>query len=61
MFMEIRRGPQGWRVVKDSPLNRRITPDTPMDITGPGCGHDLLKIREDPQACAGSGHLEQLR
>ncbi|MXZ83260.1 MAG: DUF839 domain-containing protein, partial [Synechococcus sp. SB0666_bin_14] len=48
--MEIRRDARGWRVVKDSPLNRRITLESPMDITGPGRGHDLLKTREDPQA-----------
>ena len=54
-MMEIRRGPQGWQVVKDSPLNRRITPDTPMDITGPGRGHGLLKTREDPQAVLALG------
>lgn len=53
--MEIRRGAQGWEVVKDSSLNRRITPDTPMDITGPGRGHDLLKTREDPQAVLALG------
>lgn len=53
--MEIRRGSQGWRVVKDSPLNRRITPESPMDITGPGRGHDLLKTREDPQAVLALG------
>ena len=54
-LMEIRRGNTGWQVVKDSPLNRRITPNTPMDITGPGRGHDLLKTREDPQAVLALG------
>ena len=53
--MEIRRGARGWQVVKDSPLNRRITPESPMDITGPGRGHDLLKTREDPQAVLALG------
>ncbi|MEM7299560.1 MAG: PhoX family phosphatase [Pseudomonadota bacterium] len=36
-----------WSVVKDSPVNRRITADTPMDITGPAAGHDLLKTAAD--------------
>ncbi len=47
-LMEIRRGDQGWQVVKDSPLNRRITPETPMDVTGPGRAHPLLKTQDDP-------------
>jgi secreted PhoX family phosphatase len=38
----------GWRIVIDSPLNRRITPDTPMEITGPARGHSLLKTAADP-------------
>ncbi len=37
-----------WGVVKDSPFNRRITADTPMEITGPARGHDLLKTAADP-------------
>ncbi|SAY39497.1 alkaline phosphatase PhoX [Candidatus Synechococcus spongiarum] len=53
--MEIRRGAQGWRVVNDFPLNRRITLQSPMDITGPGRGHDLLKTQADPQAVVALG------
>ena len=37
-----------WRPVIDSPLNRRITPDTDMVLTGPAAGHDLLKTPADP-------------
>lgn len=37
-----------WALVKDSPFNRKITPDTPMDISGPARGHDLLKTAADP-------------
>ena len=37
-----------WAVVKDSPLNRRITHNTPMRISGPAAGHDLLKTEADP-------------
>ena len=36
-----------WAIVKDSPYNRRITADTPMQITGPARGHDLVKTAAD--------------
>lgn len=37
-----------WAVVKDSDVNRRITPRTEMELTGPAAGHDLLKTAADP-------------
>ncbi|MDF1737291.1 MAG: PhoX family phosphatase [Minwuia sp.] len=37
-----------WRVIRDSPYNRRITADTPVEITGPARGHDLMKTAFDP-------------
>ena len=37
-----------WSMVEDSSFNRRITADTPMEITGPARGHDLLKTAADP-------------
>lgn len=45
--MEVARGADGWAIVVDSPLNRRITNNTPMTITGPAAGHDLLKTEAD--------------
>ena len=46
--MEIKQENGRWHIVKDSPYNRKITPDTPMDITGPARRHDLLKTAADP-------------
>ncbi|MGB0960405.1 MAG: PhoX family protein [Halocynthiibacter sp.] len=37
-----------WGVKKDADVNRRITPQTEMVITGPASGHDLLKTKADP-------------
>ena len=37
-----------WRPLKDSPYNRKITPETKMVFTGPATGHDLLKTEADP-------------
>ncbi len=45
---EIAKDGDNWSVVVDSPFNRRITADTPMEITGPAAGHDLLKTALDP-------------
>jgi len=37
-----------WSIVKDSFYNRRITADTPVEITGPAAGHQTLKTGADP-------------
>jgi len=47
-IVEIAQSDGAWSIVKDSPWNRRITPDTPMAITGPAAGHDLMKTTADP-------------
>ncbi|MEX0346417.1 MAG: PhoX family phosphatase [Rhizobiaceae bacterium] len=46
--VEIAQSDGKWSIVKDSPYNRRITPDTEMEITGPAAGHDLMKTAADP-------------
>ena len=38
-----------WKLVLDGRHNRRITADTPMDITGPARGDDLMKTAADPK------------
>ncbi|WP_420549912.1 PhoX family protein [Curvivirga sp.] len=46
--VEIMQNGDDWKIVKDSKYNRRITADSPMEITGPARGHDLLKTKADP-------------
>lgn len=44
-----------WSVVKDSAFNRRVTPQTKMEITGPAAGHDLMKTAADPDGTSSLG------
>ncbi|WP_171228293.1 PhoX family phosphatase [Ruegeria sp. HKCCA4008] len=44
-----------WGIVKDSPYNRRVTPQTEMSITGPAAGHDLMKTAADPSGTTCKG------
>ena len=53
--MEIARGDSGWQIIKGSEYNRRITPDTPMEITGPAKGNDLMKTSLDPDGIMAQG------
>jgi secreted PhoX family phosphatase len=47
--IEIVRDRSGkWSVVPSSKYGRRITLDTPMDLTGPAAGHDRMKTSADP-------------
>ena len=41
-IFEIQYKSDKWSIVKDSIYNRRITPDTEIDITGPARGHTLV-------------------
>ena len=53
--MEVEEGVDGWSVVVDSPLNRRITHNTPMMLDGPAAGHALLKTEADPSGTRSLG------
>ena len=52
---EIKQEGGKWILVKDSSYNRRITADTPMDITGPARGHDLMKTAADSSGATSLG------
>ena len=46
--MEIVEGSAGWRVLRDSPFNRRIHHNTPIRVVGPAAGHPLMRTADDP-------------
>jgi secreted PhoX family phosphatase len=46
--VELRRTNGKWAVVPNSKFARRITADTPMQITGPAAGHAMMKTKADP-------------
>jgi len=48
-IVEIRREDEDWRVVLDSPYNRRISPtNSVMSVDGPAAGHERMKTSVDP-------------
>jgi len=47
-IVEIRKEAGKWRVVGDSPYNRRFSLNSDMRISGPAAGHDWLKTSADP-------------
>ncbi len=53
--MEVAEQNGRWHVVLDSPYNRRITADTPMTLTGPARGHDMMKTAADPTGTTSLG------
>ena len=47
-IVEIARGEDGWRPVRDSAYNRRISPaNTEMTVDGPAAGHERMKTSAD--------------
>lgn len=55
--MEVANTGNGYAVVVDSPLNRRITHETPMTLAGPLAGHDLVKTKADPSGTLVKGTM----
>jgi uncharacterized protein len=54
-IVEIKREAGVWRIVQDSPMNRRITLDTPMAISGPCAGHAMMQTSADPEGVVARG------
>ncbi len=46
--IEVKLENNAWKVVRPSRFARRITADTPMQITGPAAASDAMKTPEDP-------------
>lgn len=55
--VEIAESDGGWEIVKDSPFNRRLTHNSPMQIVGPAAGHELLKTAADPTGTRSLGTM----
>ena len=56
-IIEIRRQGGVWQRVMDSRYNRRISALTPMAISGPLAGHNLMKTAQDPSGTRVQGTL----
>lgn len=54
-IFEVKEQDGHWKVIKDSPFNRRITASSEIEITGPAAGHDLLKTSADPAGLTALG------
>ena len=54
-IMEIAESNGRWSIVKDSPFNKRFTPDTAINVVGPARGSKLLKTALDPQGTTVQG------
>jgi hypothetical protein len=56
-ILEVKRIDGRWRVVQGSRYARRITASTPMAITGPAAGHELMQTSADPEGRQVQGML----
>lgn len=58
-FVEVRdtTGDRDWQYVQNSPLNRRITPNTPTSINGPARGSAMLSTVFSPAGTDGRGTI----
>lgn len=55
--MELRKRDGKWRVISTSPLGRRITATTPMRVSGPAAGSELLRSKKFDITPEGSSEI----
>ncbi|MBA2723231.1 MAG: PhoX family phosphatase [Methylibium sp.] len=55
--MEVQKRGGAFSYVRQSPYNRRITPLTPVELTGPLRGHPLMITKYDPQGIRTRGTI----
>ncbi|MGD9870296.1 MAG: PhoX family phosphatase [Thauera sp.] len=55
--IHIRQHRNTWEIVLNSKYNRRITGNTPMQISGPAAGHALMQTKADPSGTRVLGTL----
>lgn len=55
--VEIERTEDGWRPLKNSPLNRRYHGDTPMRLSGPAAGSEWLRRPTSPDGTSVRGTM----
>ena len=58
--IEVEQKDGRWDVVRPSPWARRITANTPMQLSGPAAGHALMKTAADPQGTKVLGTFNNL-
>ncbi|MFY8103543.1 MAG: PhoX family protein [Ramlibacter sp.] len=54
---EVRLQDGRWEMVRPSRYARRVTMDTPFEISGPAAGHPMMRTREDPAGRTALGTL----
>ena len=55
--LEVRKVGDRWEVVDEAGLNRRVTLDTPIRLSGPCAGHARMRTSADPDGRTGLGTM----
>ncbi len=55
--IEVKKTGTAWAYVQDSAFNRRVTPLTPVEISGPARGNALMRTKYSPAGTAGRGTI----